>query len=269
MIEADLINKMQKLGYVNAILVIHNDIKGNRLNPATLELLEAVATRFQEDSESDVWSHVVIGYSKCNLHETDWRSDLEEKIKDMQAEIKKKIPSCDIDLPVLCPGGLKVPGKSDEGDAEDNSGYEKLYKFARDAGKLSTQKLEAFKGVHVQCEDAVLQKDAALQLARMHQVYMAVILKLILLFLFFFVRNGILPWWLAFFLFQFPTILDEVAIIGGFCWLVGPRDIIGSCQVFYHNYAPDSVKEHVKKIHTAVQPYILKLKKAKKSGKKD
>ena len=35
-------------------------------------------------AEGSVWEHVVVGYSKCNAHETSWRSGLETKKATLQ-----------------------------------------------------------------------------------------------------------------------------------------------------------------------------------------
>ena len=39
-IAADLHNKLKALGHVHAILVLHNDVVSNRLNPATYQILK-------------------------------------------------------------------------------------------------------------------------------------------------------------------------------------------------------------------------------------
>ena len=44
-IAADLHNKLKALGHVHAILVLHNDVVSNRLNPATYQILKVAATR--------------------------------------------------------------------------------------------------------------------------------------------------------------------------------------------------------------------------------
>jgi len=75
---ADLHNKLKALGHVHAILVLHNDVLSNRLNPATYQILKMVDEKFKKAGTS-VWEHVVVGYSKCNNFETSWRSGLEGK----------------------------------------------------------------------------------------------------------------------------------------------------------------------------------------------
>ena len=53
---------------VNAILVLHNDVHSNRLNPATYTILKMVAEKFAAAGDGgDVWKHVVLAYAKCIL----------------------------------------------------------------------------------------------------------------------------------------------------------------------------------------------------------
>ena len=43
---ADLHNKMKALGHIHAILVLHNDVHSNRLNPATYTVLKMIGEKF-------------------------------------------------------------------------------------------------------------------------------------------------------------------------------------------------------------------------------
>ena len=61
---------------MHAILVLHNDVISNRLNPATYQILKMIDEKFVKAGRS-VWDHVIVGYSKCNAFETSWRSGLE------------------------------------------------------------------------------------------------------------------------------------------------------------------------------------------------
>ena len=112
---ADLHNKLKALRHVHAIVVLHNDILSNRLNPATCAarailgarnssaraiiprnysethdhrhrytILKMVSEKFAK-AETSVWKNVVVAYSKCNAHETSWRSELASKKAKMQA----------------------------------------------------------------------------------------------------------------------------------------------------------------------------------------
>ena len=63
---ADLHNKLKALGTINAILVLHNDVHSNRMNPATFTILKMISEKFAS-AGSSVWNHVCIGYSKYAL----------------------------------------------------------------------------------------------------------------------------------------------------------------------------------------------------------
>ena len=104
---ADLHNKMKALGHIHAILVLHNDVHSNRLNPATYTVLKMIGEKFAK-AEASCWKHVVVAYSKCNAHETSWRSGLAKKKKDLQAEIRSKVEMCDHDVPVIALGGGSI-----------------------------------------------------------------------------------------------------------------------------------------------------------------
>lgn len=251
-IEADLTNKLKKLGYVNAILVIHNDVVGNRLNPATLELLRKLDAKFHEVG-SAVWDHVIIGYSKCNEFEDTWRANFQRKKTELQQTIKEKIPSCKIDIPIVALGGLKNDQKKVEGKpgSEENTGFEQLWKFLSDEkkGNLSTESLMPFKGIQEVLRDEILARDEALHQVALLNIYTDVMFKLLLFLMFLFIRNGILPAWMSMILLlNSPYIIDEVILVSCFLWAVGPRDVWGSLQVFYDKWIkerlfPDKAKQ--------------------------
>mgnify|MGYP001310567116 CR=1 FL=1 len=69
--------------------VLHNDVHSNRLNPATYTILKMIGEKFAK-SEVSPWKHVIVGYSKCNAHETSWRSGLPNKKKALQAEMRRR-----------------------------------------------------------------------------------------------------------------------------------------------------------------------------------
>ena len=41
-----------------------------------------------------------MAYSKCNAHDFSWQAAIAKKKKDLQATIRAKIPSCNVDVPV-------------------------------------------------------------------------------------------------------------------------------------------------------------------------
>jgi len=103
---ADLHAKLRAMGRVHAIVVVHNDVHSNRLNPATYELLRKVDEMFATDDTNgsqtagtdgrttSVWEHVVVCYSKCDADSRGWRDGLAEKRRAMQAALRAAVPSC-------------------------------------------------------------------------------------------------------------------------------------------------------------------------------
>jgi len=100
----DLHNKLKAMGHIHTLLVIHNDVVSNKINPGTHEILRMVEKKFASCGTS-VWEHVVIGYSKCNAHETSWRGGLEKKKHEVQQLLKTEFESCMCDVPVIVLGG--------------------------------------------------------------------------------------------------------------------------------------------------------------------
>jgi predicted GTPase len=233
-IEADLHNKLQMIRYVNAILVIHNDVKGNVLNPATLELLEKIDAKFK-DAGVDVWDHVMIGYSKCNAHVEDWRANLDKKIKNMQAAIRQRIPTCKKDVPIVPLGGMTGDGKEPIGRPDQNDGFNKVWYFVNTSKNLPTKDVKPFKGIAEKHKDAVLLADEERRKRRILETYLSVMVQVALLLALFLFRY-ILPWWLSMLLFNFDGYFDELLILGMFLWAVGYKNVWDSCQLFYEKW---------------------------------
>ena len=68
-------------------------LRTRTLTPAHLTLapirawtLDTTLIPASTSEQVSCWKHVVVGYSKCNAHETSWRSGLAKKKKDLQAE---------------------------------------------------------------------------------------------------------------------------------------------------------------------------------------
>jgi energy-coupling factor transporter ATP-binding protein EcfA2 len=99
---ADLYLKLKMMKHVNLILIMHNDVNSNRINPATLELLKKVGEMFQ-GSESSVWNHVALAYTKCDADSVAWRDQLSQKKREMQSAIRSKFPACteQVRLPIF------------------------------------------------------------------------------------------------------------------------------------------------------------------------
>lgn len=52
--------------------------------------------------EGNIWDHVMLAYSKCDSDSKGWKANIDNKIKDMQAELKTNFTKCkDIDVPIV------------------------------------------------------------------------------------------------------------------------------------------------------------------------
>lgn len=226
---ADLHDKLKALGHVHAILVLHNDVIGNKLNPATYALLKMVDEKFQRAGQS-VWEHVVIGYSKCNAFETSWRGGLKDKSAALQKAIRDQISGCNVDVPVLPLGGGEIeppPPSQDEAD-----GLEQLYAFVDAAEPLETSDLQPFEGADVKFQKLIDEKNEAEARAKAAIIYVAVMIKLIVVCSSLFARHHFLPSALSLLLLNLPGIYDEVLILGLFVYWVGPKDVFYSLKHF-------------------------------------
>jgi len=229
---ADLHNKIKALGHVHAIVVLHNDVHSNRLNPATYTILKMIGEKFAK-AEKSVWNHVVICYSKCNAHETSWRSGLAKKKKDLQAEIRNKVATCDVDVPVLALGGGSIepaPPVATEADASD--GLEALWKFVENAEPLDTSTLQPFEGADVKWQKIIDQKDEAELRAKAALIWLAVLFKFVMLGVALFWRSWLLPGFVGYALLNMPGIYDEAVILVLFAKWLGPKEVMYSVQHF-------------------------------------
>ena len=239
---ADLHNKLKALGHVHAILVLHNDVVSNRLNPATYQILKMVDEKFSKAGTS-VWRHVVVGYSKCNAHETTWRAGLEAKRKALREAIKAKVPNCDVDLPILVLGGGEIepaPPSQDE-----SSGVEQLWQFVASAPELDTSRLMPFEGVDVKIQKLIEERDQAAAQAKAAIIYIAVVLKLVCVLALLFWRHMMLPAWLSLLLLNLPGLYDELAIVVGVVYWIGPQDVLFSAKHFNRQWVQPLVRTYL------------------------
>jgi len=239
---ADLHNKLKALGHVHAILVLHNDVLSNRLNPATYQILKMVDEKFQKSGTS-VWEHVIVGFSKCNGHETSWRSGLEAKRKALCKAIQEKVPNCKVDVPVVALGGGEIepaPPSQDETD-----GLEKLWEFIDSAEALDTSRLMPFEGPDVKWEKLINERDEAAAKAKAAAIYVMVVIKVTSVLAVLAWRHLMLPSFLSLLLLNLPGLYDELLIVSGVVWWIGPQDVMYSMKHFYIMWVLPQLHKHL------------------------
>lgn len=242
---ADLHNKLKALDKVHTILVLHDNIISNRLNPATYAILQMVDEKFGGGDGNSVWDHVVVAYSQCNYHSSaSWKTDIDAKRKALQEEIKRKIPNCKVDVPVLTLGG-GYPEEDYVARAEGGDEFEELWDILSKAEPLSTAELRPFEGAQWrQFEMIVKRKDDAVARADAAAGYILVMLKFALLVMLLFWRTALLPTWLSLLFLNVPsTILDDVLIVGGAVLIAGPSKCWYSLLLFYDHHVSPHVEE--------------------------
>jgi len=244
-IAADLHNKLKALGHVHAILVLHNDVVSNRLNPATYQILKMVDEKFA-NAGGNVWKHVLVGYSKCNGHDLTWRANITKKKAQLQEAIRTKIPGCGVDVPMLALGGgelePKPPSVDDDAEADD---METLWEFLSTKEPLDTSRLMPFEGADVKWQKMIDAKDEAEARAKAALIYLNVLLKMGTLMVVLFWRQMMLPAWLSMLLLNLPGVYDEIAIGAAVVYWVGPQDVFYSLQHFYNTWAEPRLRPYI------------------------
>lgn len=222
---ADLHAKLRAMGRVHAIVVVHNDVHSNRLNPATYELLRKVdemfATHDTNGSQTagtdgrtttSVWEHVVVCYSKCDADSRGWRDGLAEKRRAMQAALRAAVPSCTLDVPVLALSGVAVGGA---GNAALDRGFEALWDFLQAAPPLPTAGIRKFAGLSARVGALAAARDAAVRCAEARRDFPAVSGNFLTLVVLLIVRSCLLP------VLDVPGVLDEAALFGFLAYRTG------------------------------------------------
>eukprot|EP01065_Artemidia_motanka_P015073 TRINITY_DN1895_c0_g1_i1.p2 TRINITY_DN1895_c0_g1~~TRINITY_DN1895_c0_g1_i1.p2 ORF type:complete len:464 (+),score=131.12 TRINITY_DN1895_c0_g1_i1:73-1392(+) len=239
--------KLQKIGYVNMILVIHKDYTSNRLDPATFELLEKISCVFQK-SGRDVWKHVVIGYSKVDEDQRGWKAGLEDKIASLQRALRdqtKRFESpCTVDVPVLtfscCQSSqnddrifgdypFKSEGKEAAGQHRVShvKSYETLWQMLGSLPPLPSSDLKVFEGLQDKYRKAVEQRDAYARIASARKHFM---------------QNA---GWVAGFIFVVfiwgplnltSTATEEIFFVAGFVYLCGYHLLLDWFRVTWDDF---------------------------------
>ncbi|KAL1508620.1 hypothetical protein AB1Y20_004717 [Prymnesium parvum] len=223
---AELHDKLKAIGTIHALVVVHNDVTSNRLNPATQTILKMIAEKFAK-ADTSVWKNVVIAYSKCNEHDTSWRAGIAKKKTELQERIKEVIPSCDVTVPVLSIGGgeLDPPAPSAQSATK---GFEDLWEFVQTAPPLDTSKLQPFEGSDVKWQKLIDSKNDAEARASAAMAHIRVVAILVAMNVFLLWRALILPNFpmgtiCSMCLLNIPgTALDELLLIAFVIHRMGP-----------------------------------------------
>lgn len=249
---ADLHNKLKAMESLSTILVLHNQVSSNRLNPATYAILQMVNEKFGPT----IWQNVVVAYSQCNNHtEASWKSEIVQKSLDLQQEIRKQFPECTVDVPVIVLGG-GVDEHDYTTDVERETGFEQLWNIISCSDEVDTAHIRVFEGAQWKQYETMIQKrDEAVAKADAAVVYFSVMIKLVALVLFFLWRTMMLPDWVSILLLNIPyTLVDELLFLTFLMALIGPVKCKYSLLFFYEQWIQpytDRVLEHMHSLSNA------------------
>lgn len=211
----DLYEKLKRIGHLNTIMVLHNDITSNRLNAATFTLLEKINQMFYK-SDKNIWEHVIIVYSKCDTDTIGWKDDLEKKKLDLQKEIKNKFPECKTDIPIFTLSGLDTPTDNIESSLELNS----LYNFINNSCDYPTDKIIKFEGLHNKLEKIIKEKDYYCRISSARQDFITLTFYFVIFTTLLCLRNIFLPF------LDLNTSFDELIFLSILIYIIGPIKFI-------------------------------------------
>lgn len=247
---ADLHNKLQAMKHVNAVLILHNDVHGNRLNPLTYTMLKMVSEKFAE-AGSELWKSVIVAYSKCNDHDYSWRANLEQKKKKLQESIKQKIPSCTVDIPVIALGGVDLIDKNNaSADLPKTSpAFEELWQFLQSAAPLPTTELKVFEGEYAKFEKIIKDKEAAEARLDARKDFITVIVKILVVKFVLLMRSLLIPNLLSIFVLNDSGgIWDEVLILLVVCYCIGLMKVWLALKIVYEDYIEPYAGPHLEPV---------------------
>jgi len=269
MLAADLHDKLQALGSVHLIVVLHNDVRGGRMSPPTYKMLQMLEQKFAKANHS-IWENTVMAFCKCNEYERGWKNQLERKKRELQERIKRTTDlHCPKDVPVICLGGgvESVPSRNHGGDRQRSRsprrshsggslrekdigpGFEDLWTLLEAASPIDTSNLQPFEGDDVKWKAIIDERDLAVAREKASRVYTFVCLKLFFVFAFLFWRQYLLPGWVsAFFLLNLNGPIDEVMCVALVVWWIGPSDVYYSCEYVWNCWLrPKFLKTNAKR----------------------
>jgi hypothetical protein len=263
---ADLYEKLKRMGHLNTILVMHNDVHSNRLNPATYTLLQKIDEMFssypndENDTNDTIWNHVVIAYSKCDSDSRGWRCNLSNKKQQLQKEIRKRFPTCQVDVPVLTLSGVnfktdvdkktkpRTRTKINREKVINDSELEAFYQIVNNSNAFSTSNIQKFKGLDVRLEQFIQTRDLEQRLNNARLCFNVVMFQIVMLLFCLLIRNMITPF------LNINGMMDELLIFMGFVYLVGPVKCSDWSMIAWKDYItpklktiqlPQQVKEYI------------------------
>lgn len=246
---ADLHHKLKAMGKVHAILVLHNQVTSNRLNPATYAILQMIDEKFGPE----VWRNVIVAYSQCNQHmQASWMPNLQDKMDELRREIRAEVPGCEVDVPVITVGGGSMRGAEEAPER----GLAELWAFLEAADPIDTTTLKPFEGAQwCKYEALVKERDVGVARADAALVYVSVVLKLACVIAFLLWRSLLLPAWLSvLFLNLTESTVDEAVLLLGLVWLIGPMRTWYSVTFFYEQWlAPHVQALRARAVHAKVE----------------
>ena len=217
----DLYSKLRNMGYLNTILVLHNDIQSNRLNPSSYTLLQKIDQMF-ENGEGNIWDHVVIAYSKCDEKSISWKNDLENKIIELQKQIKQKFPNCQSTIPVYTFSGI-------ESDliAKD---FDKLLRFVNQSADIPTTNITKFEGMDTKLEKLVKENHFIQRISDARLNFSQQTIFSIFIIFCFCIRN------ILFSFLNFNGIYDELLLVSICIYICGPIKVLDWLLVTWDDY---------------------------------
>jgi len=240
---ADLHNKLKSMGHINTILICHDNVTSNRLNPATYAILQMIDEKF---AGQPIWENVIVAYTKCNAHENAWKAALASKKTDLQAEIKKQFKGCEVDVPVIAVGGAR----EDTSEPTRDKAFDELWEFLEKSKPIDTTHLQPFDGAAwKKFESVICARDEALARADSAMVYMNVVFKLAVVFAFFLLRSVLVPPWMSVLMLNHPsTVVDECCIVAAVFYVIRFTKSWYCLQFFYETWVYPYIKPYADKV---------------------
>jgi len=219
---ADLHQKLQRMGYVNGILVLHNDVVSGRFSPATRELMTKIQHMFRS-SKRNVWDHVIVAFSHCDESDRGWRSNITTATHELQMELRRQFPACQVDVPVVALCGTDEPGAA----PWQSANFERLWAFLDRAPCLCTVDLEEFEGMSLQLKRVVKERDDLQRLVAARKNYQEIAQYVLVLMLALSLRPSFM---------NADGAWDELLVFAAFVYIQGITRVFDFFRVAWDDY---------------------------------